>query len=140
MGSKSDWETMRHAAALLDQLAIPYEKRVVSAHRTPDLLMEYAAAAEKRGLQVLIAGARRPAHGLAGRFFERLPRRSGGQGGSRGDHRGVRLLAGGLSLRRRRGCRHLRVRNHPGRIAGGHCPDAPGPSLTVSPAYLPPPA
>ena len=57
MGSSSDWETMRAAAELLDQLAIPYEVRVVSAHRTPDLLFEYAAGSRARGLQVLIAGA-----------------------------------------------------------------------------------
>ncbi|HYB33266.1 MAG TPA: 5-(carboxyamino)imidazole ribonucleotide mutase [Steroidobacteraceae bacterium] len=57
MGSSSDWETMQAAAELLDQLAIPYEVRVVSAHRTPDLLFEYAAGSRARGLQVLIAGA-----------------------------------------------------------------------------------
>jgi len=57
MGSASDWETMRAAAELLDQLAVSYEVRVVSAHRTPDLLFEYAAASRARGLEVLIAGA-----------------------------------------------------------------------------------
>ena len=62
MGSRSDWETMRHAAATLDALAISFEQRVVSAHRTPDLLFEYAASAESRGLQVLIAGAGGAAH------------------------------------------------------------------------------
>ncbi len=62
MGSASDWETMRHAAETLDALGIPYEKRVVSAHRTPDLLFEYAAGAEARGLAVLIAGAGGAAH------------------------------------------------------------------------------
>jgi 5-(carboxyamino)imidazole ribonucleotide mutase len=62
MGSQSDWETMRHAAETLEQLEVPYESRVVSAHRTPDLLFEYAAAAEGRGLQVLIAGAGGAAH------------------------------------------------------------------------------
>ncbi len=62
MGSRSDWETMRHAAATLDALEIPFEQRVVSAHRTPDLLFEYASAAEGRGLQVLIAGAGGAAH------------------------------------------------------------------------------
>jgi 5-(carboxyamino)imidazole ribonucleotide mutase len=62
MGSKSDWETMRHAADLLDRLQVPYEKRVVSAHRTPDLLMEYAGSAEERGLKVLITGAGGAAH------------------------------------------------------------------------------
>src|SRR5262249_6466171 len=62
MGSKSDWETLSHAAQTLDTLGVPYEVRVVSAHRTPDLLFEYAAAAEGRGLQVLIAGAGGSAH------------------------------------------------------------------------------
>lgn len=62
MGSRSDWETMSHAARTLDALGIPYETRVVSAHRTPDLLFEYAAAAESRGLEVLIAGAGGAAH------------------------------------------------------------------------------
>src|SRR5213078_509182 len=62
MGSRSDWETLQHAADTLDGLAVPYEVRVVSAHRTPDLLFEYAAAAEGRGLEVLIAGAGGAAH------------------------------------------------------------------------------
>jgi 5-(carboxyamino)imidazole ribonucleotide mutase len=62
MGSQSDWETMRHAAETLEELAIPHEVRVVSAHRTPDLLFEYAASAEARGLRVLIAGAGGAAH------------------------------------------------------------------------------
>lgn len=62
MGSTSDWETMKHACELLDQLAIPYEKKVVSAHRTPDLMFEYAATAVERGLQVIIAGAGGAAH------------------------------------------------------------------------------
>ena len=62
MGSQSDWETMRHAAEMLAKLEVPYEARVVSAHRTPDLLFEYAASAEKRGLAVLIAGAGGAAH------------------------------------------------------------------------------
>jgi 5-(carboxyamino)imidazole ribonucleotide mutase len=62
MGSSSDWETMRAAAELLDQLAIPYEVRVVSAHRTPDLLFEYASGSRERGLEVLIAGAGGAAH------------------------------------------------------------------------------
>ena len=62
MGSSSDWETMRAAAELLDQLAIPYEVRVVSAHRTPDLLFEYAEGSRARGLEVLIAGAGGAAH------------------------------------------------------------------------------
>jgi 5-(carboxyamino)imidazole ribonucleotide mutase len=62
MGSSSDWETMRAAAELLDQLVIPYEVRVVSAHRTPDLLFDYAASSRTRGLEVLIAGAGGAAH------------------------------------------------------------------------------
>jgi 5-(carboxyamino)imidazole ribonucleotide mutase len=62
MGSKSDWATMAHAAETLDDLGIPYETRVVSAHRTPDLLYEYAAAAAARGLKVIIAGAGGAAH------------------------------------------------------------------------------
>src|SRR5574339_725406 len=62
MGSHSDWETMRHAAETLDQLGVPYERRVVSAHRTPDLLFEYASAAERRGIEVIIAGAGGAAH------------------------------------------------------------------------------
>jgi 5-(carboxyamino)imidazole ribonucleotide mutase len=62
MGSRSDWETMRHAAETLDELGIAYEQRVVSAHRTPDLVFEYAASAEERGLRVLIAGAGGAAH------------------------------------------------------------------------------
>jgi 5-(carboxyamino)imidazole ribonucleotide mutase len=62
MGSKSDWETLRHAAETLDELGIGYEVRVVSAHRTPDLLFEYAGNAEARGLEVIIAGAGGAAH------------------------------------------------------------------------------
>jgi 5-(carboxyamino)imidazole ribonucleotide mutase len=62
MGSRSDWETMQHAAQTLDALKIPYETRVVSAHRTPDLLFEYASSAEPRGLRVIIAGAGGAAH------------------------------------------------------------------------------
>jgi len=62
MGSRSDWDTMQHAAETLEALGIPFEQRVVSAHRTPDLLMEYAAGAEGRGLKVLIAGAGGAAH------------------------------------------------------------------------------
>jgi 5-(carboxyamino)imidazole ribonucleotide mutase len=62
MGSKSDWETMRHAAETLDALGVPYEKQVVSAHRTPDLLFEYAETAQARGLEVIIAGAGGAAH------------------------------------------------------------------------------
>lgn len=62
MGSKSDWETMAHAVEILQRLGVPHEVRVVSAHRTPDLLMEYAGTAETRGLEVIIAGAGGAAH------------------------------------------------------------------------------
>lgn len=62
MGSKSDWDTMRHAAELLESLGVPYEKRIVSAHRTPRLLAEYASTAEERGLEIIIAGAGGAAH------------------------------------------------------------------------------
>ncbi|MGE0787376.1 MAG: 5-(carboxyamino)imidazole ribonucleotide mutase [Sandaracinaceae bacterium] len=62
MGSKSDWDTMRHACETLSALGIAHEKRVVSAHRTPDLLCEYARSAEERGLQLIIAGAGGAAH------------------------------------------------------------------------------
>jgi len=62
MGSQSDWATMKHAADVLDELGVPYEKQIVSAHRTPDLLFEYAERAAIRGLQVIIAGAGGAAH------------------------------------------------------------------------------
>jgi 5-(carboxyamino)imidazole ribonucleotide mutase len=62
MGSRSDWETLRHAAETLERLGVPHEVRVVSAHRTPDLLFGYAAEAEGRGLEVIIAGAGGAAH------------------------------------------------------------------------------
>ena len=62
MGSKSDWETMQNTANTLDSLGVPYEVKVVSAHRTPDLLFEYAGSAEERGLEVIIAGAGGAAH------------------------------------------------------------------------------
>ncbi|WP_018131129.1 5-(carboxyamino)imidazole ribonucleotide mutase [Effusibacillus pohliae] len=62
MGSQSDWETMREACTILDELAVPYEKKVVSAHRTPDLMFEYAETAVERGLEVIIAGAGGAAH------------------------------------------------------------------------------
>lgn len=62
MGSRSDWDTMRHASQTLDRLGIDHEVRVVSAHRTPDLLFEYASSALTRGLQVIIAGAGGAAH------------------------------------------------------------------------------
>ena len=62
MGSKSDWETMRHAAGTLQELDVPFETEVVSAHRTPDKLFEYAACARERGIEVIIAGAGGAAH------------------------------------------------------------------------------
>ena len=62
MGSRSDWETMRHASETLDELGVSHEVRVVSAHRTPDLLFEYAGTAVERGLRVIIAGAGGAAH------------------------------------------------------------------------------
>lgn len=62
MGSTSDWETMAHAAATLEGLGVPFEVKVVSAHRTPDLLFQYASTAETRGLHVIIAGAGGAAH------------------------------------------------------------------------------
>lgn len=62
MGSQSDWETMSHACQVLDKLGIAYEKKVVSAHRTPDLMFRYAEEAEGRGLRVIIAGAGGAAH------------------------------------------------------------------------------
>jgi 5-(carboxyamino)imidazole ribonucleotide mutase len=62
MGSKSDWDTMQHAAQILDALGVSHETKIVSAHRTPDLLFEYAASAESRGIRVIIAGAGGAAH------------------------------------------------------------------------------
>jgi len=62
MGSRSDWETMRHAAEMLDALGVPYETRVVSAHRTPERLCEYARTAAGRGLKAIVAGAGGAAH------------------------------------------------------------------------------
>ena len=62
MGSKSDWPTMKHAADILDDFGVPYEAKIVSAHRTPDLLFEFAKAAESRGIEVIIAGAGGAAH------------------------------------------------------------------------------
>ena len=62
MGSTSDWETLKHTAEMLERLGVPHEVRVVSAHRTPDLLFEYAATARERGLQVIVAGAGGAAH------------------------------------------------------------------------------
>jgi 5-(carboxyamino)imidazole ribonucleotide mutase len=62
MGSRSDWDTMQHAAETLEGLGVPFEVKVVSAHRTPDLLFEYAGAAQGRGIEVIIAGAGGAAH------------------------------------------------------------------------------
>jgi 5-(carboxyamino)imidazole ribonucleotide mutase len=62
MGSTSDWDTLKHAAEMLERLGVPHEVRVVSAHRTPDLLFDYAATARERGLKVIIAGAGGAAH------------------------------------------------------------------------------
>lgn len=62
MGSKSDWPTMKHAAAVLDEFKVLYEKKIISAHRTPDLLFEFAKSAESRGIEVIIAGAGGAAH------------------------------------------------------------------------------
>src|SRR5579864_911517 len=62
MGSKSDWDTMRHAVEMLSQFDVPHEAKVVSAHRTPKWMVEYAAGAESRGVQVIIAGAGGAAH------------------------------------------------------------------------------
>lgn len=62
MGSTSDWETMKHACEILDELNVPYEKKVVSAHRTPDYMFEYAENARNRGLKVIVAGAGGAAH------------------------------------------------------------------------------
>ena len=83
MGSQSDWETMKNAADMLDNLKISYESRIVSAHRTPDRLYEYAKSARDRGLKVIIAGAGGAAHlpGMAAgmttqllrKYFHKLP-------------------------------------------------------------------
>lgn len=62
MGSRSDWPTLEHAAKVLDELSVPYEAEVVSAHRTPDRMFEYAESAESRGIRVIIAGAGGAAH------------------------------------------------------------------------------
>ena len=72
MGSRSDWETMQHAAARLDELGVPHEVRVVSAHRTPDVLFDYAATARDRGLRAIIAGAGGAAH-LPGMLASKTP-------------------------------------------------------------------
>src|SRR5437762_1123613 len=110
MGSTSDWETMEHASNILTGLGIPHETRVVSAHRTPDLLFEYASSAEQRGLEAIIAGAGGAAH-LPGMTASKtvLPvpdaaeiRRQGIAGGDRQRRRRTACLharAGGLSAR-----------------------------------------
>ncbi|WP_133478292.1 5-(carboxyamino)imidazole ribonucleotide mutase [Cognatilysobacter segetis] len=72
MGSRSDWETMQHAATRLEALGVPHEVRVVSAHRTPDVLFDYAATARDRGLRAIIAGAGGAAH-LPGMIASKTP-------------------------------------------------------------------
>ncbi|WP_306984706.1 5-(carboxyamino)imidazole ribonucleotide mutase [Alkalicoccobacillus murimartini] len=72
MGSTSDWETMKHTCDILDELEVPYEKKVVSAHRTPDLMFQYAEEAVERGLKVIIAGAGGAAH-LPGMVAAKTP-------------------------------------------------------------------
>lgn len=72
MGSKSDWPVMEHAVAMLERLGVAYETRVVSAHRTPDLLFDYAKSAAERGLQVIVAGAGGAAH-LPGMVASQTP-------------------------------------------------------------------
>lgn len=72
MGSKSDWPTMEHTATVLEQLGVPFEVKVVSAHRTPDLLFSYSDSAEERGLEVIIAGAGGAAH-LPGMVAAKTP-------------------------------------------------------------------
>jgi len=72
MGSRSDWETLQHSASTMDELGVPYEARVVSAHRTPDLLHHYAEQAQERGLEVIIAGAGGAAH-LPGMVAAKTP-------------------------------------------------------------------
>jgi 5-(carboxyamino)imidazole ribonucleotide mutase len=72
MGSRSDWETMQHAASRLEALGVPHEIRVVSAHRTPDVLFDYAATAQSRGLRAIIAGAGGAAH-LPGMLAAKTP-------------------------------------------------------------------
>jgi len=72
MGSTSDWETMKEACAILEELEVPYEKKVVSAHRTPDLMFEYAEKAPERGIEVIIAGAGGAAH-LPGMVASKTP-------------------------------------------------------------------
>ena len=124
MGSTSDWETMRAAAEALDKLGVPYETRVVSAHRTPDLLFEYAASAQSRGLEVIIAGAGGAAH-LPGMTASKttlpvlgVPVQSKALNGLDSLLSIVQMPAGipGGHLRHRRGRRHqcgARRRRHP---------------------------
>ena len=78
MGSRSDWETMQEACDVLDELAVAYEQKIVSAHRTPDWLAEYAKTAHPRGLQVIIAGAGGAAEGQ--RLWGRRPEDASGGG------------------------------------------------------------
>ena len=81
MGSKSDWETLSHTTATLEALGVPFEVRVVSAHRTPDLLFEYASSAESRGLEVIIAGGGRRGPPAWNDCSEDGPARAGRAGG-----------------------------------------------------------
>ena len=87
MGSRSDWETMAHAANTLETLGVPHEVRVVSAHRTPDLLFEYAGTAARRGLEVIIAGAGGAAHLPGMAAAKTRAARAGGAGGVEGAQR-----------------------------------------------------
>ena len=94
MGSRSDWDTMRHASETLESLNVSFEVRVVSAHRTPDLLFDYAATAAERGLKVIIAGAGGAAQRcqrlarIAGRAVARWDQDGGAHGVTAGSNRG----------------------------------------------------
>ena len=130
MGSQSDWETLRAAAETLDELAVPHEVRVVSAHRTPDLLFEYASTARERGLEVIIAGAGGAAHlpGMtAAKTIAARARRAGAVEGAQRPrfaavHRADAGRRSGGDVRHRRGrrdqCGAVR-RGHPRQQASG---------------------
>ena len=109
MGSDSDWETMQAAARQLTQLDIPFESRVVSAHRTPDLLFEYAAGAAGRGLQCIIAGAGGAAH-LPGMLASKTTLPILGVPGEFAPAQGTRFPALDRPDARRHPGRHLRHR------------------------------